>query len=177
MANKKKKTTNKSTSKSTKDNNKLTARQERFCHEYVKSLNATRAYMAAYPNITKENTAKAAGSRLLANVNVKSYIDCLLKEIDDNSIADAKEVMKYLTKGMRQELEEESIITEMIGNGCSKAKIIKKKISLKDANKCAEMLAKRYALLTDKIDATADVNTNITFNDDLDDLDDIDKDE
>lgn len=57
----------------------MTDRQRRFCDEYLIELNATRAYMTAYPSVKKEATAKAAASRLLTFVNVRSYIQERMK--------------------------------------------------------------------------------------------------
>jgi len=125
----------------------LTEKQKRFADEYLIDLNATRAYKAAYPKVKKDDVAKAAASRMLTNVNVKNYVDEQLQEMSNARIA----VMEYLTKGIRQELEEEVVVVEGCGDGCSGAAIVKKKISLKDSNKCAELLAKRYSLLTEKI--------------------------
>lgn len=132
---------------------KLTDKQMIFCNEYLVDLNATRAYKKAYPNVKKDSVASAAGSRLLGNVKIKNYIDEQLEKMKSESIADAEEVLKYLTKGMRMELEEEVVITENIGDYMSEAKLVKKKISIKDANKCAELLGKRYRLFVDKVEA------------------------
>ena len=140
---------------------KLTPKQERFVEEYLIDLNATRAYKKAYANVKKDSVAKAAASRLLTNVNLKSYIDEQLKKIEDESIANATEVMKYLTKVMRNELTEEVVVVEGEGEGCSSARIVKKDISAKDRNKAAELLGKRYRLFVDKIEA--DVNQTVIF--------------
>lgn len=129
----------------------MTEKQKRFADEYLIDLNATRAYKAAYPNVKKDAAAAVNASKLLRNAKVKNYIDVLLQKISGSKIADATEVMEYLTKGIRQELEEEVVVVEGCGDGFSGAAIVKKKISLKDSNKCAELLAKRYSLLTDKI--------------------------
>ena len=48
----------------------LTPKQKIFADEYLIDLNATRAYKVAYPKVKKDEVAKAAGSRLLTNVNV-----------------------------------------------------------------------------------------------------------
>lgn len=130
---------------------KLTDKQRIFANEYLVDLNATRAYKKAYPGVRKDETAKAAGSRLLTNVNVKNYIDEQLKKIEDESIADAAEVMKYLTRVMRNELTEEVVVVEGEGEGCSSARIVKKDMSAKDRNKAAELLGKRYRLFTENI--------------------------
>lgn len=140
---------------------KLTDKQMIFANEYLVDLNATRAYKKAYPNVKKDSVASAAGSRLLGNVKIKNYIDEQLEKMKSESIASAEEVLKYLTKGMRMELEEEVVVTENIGDYMSEAKLVKKKISIKDANKCAELLGKRYRLFVDKVEA--DVSQTVVF--------------
>lgn len=131
---------------------KLTEKQKIFCNEYLVDLNATRSYKKAYPNVKKDEVAAVNGNRLLRNANVKAYIEQQLKKIEDESIADATEVMKYLTSVMRNELKEEVVVVEGEGEGCSSAKIVKKDMSAKDRNKAAELLGKRYRLFTEKIE-------------------------
>lgn len=54
----------------------MTEQQKRFVDEYLADddLNATRAYLVAYPSVKKEETAAAAAARLLRNVKVAEYI-------------------------------------------------------------------------------------------------------
>ena len=52
----------------------MTEKQKIFADEYLGDLKATRAYLVAYPSVKKEQTAAAAGARLLRNVKVASYI-------------------------------------------------------------------------------------------------------
>ena len=52
----------------------MTEKQKIFANEYLIDLNATRAYRAAYPSVKKDETAAAAATRLLKNVNVQKYI-------------------------------------------------------------------------------------------------------
>ena len=137
----------------------MTEKQKKFANEYLIDLNATRAYRVAYPNVKNDSVARANGSRLLANANVKKFVDEQLKKIEDKSVADATEVMKYLTAVMRNELTEEVVVVEGEGDGCSSAKIVKKDISAKDRNKAAELLGKRYRLFVDKVEQNVDVNT------------------
>lgn len=146
----------------------LTDKQIIFANEYLVDLNATRAYKKAYPNVKKDSVAAANGNRLLRNAKVKNYIDEQLKKIEDESIADAAEVMKYLTAVMRNELTEEVVVVEGEGEGCSSARIVKKDISAKDRNKAAELLGKRYRLFIDKIES--DNNTIINSTKKLDSL-------
>lgn len=56
----------------------LTPKQKIFADEYLIDLNATRAYKAAYPAVKKDDTAAAAGARMLRNVKVAAYIQELM---------------------------------------------------------------------------------------------------
>lgn len=129
----------------------LTDKQQIFADEYLKDLNGTRAYKVAYPNVKKDSSAKAAASRLLTNVNLKAYIDEQLEEMHNKRTADAQEVLEYLTKVMRGE-ETETVAT-------AKGLYDKVELSAKDRIKAAELLGKRHALFTDKLDlnATGDI--------------------
>lgn len=145
----------------------MTEKQKRFCEEYIIDLNATRAYKIAYPDVKKDETARANASRLLSNANIKSLIDEKLKEISSSKIADAKEVMEYLTEVMRREKKESIVVTlskETSAyvpdeNGSMRKQTIKEEVpetveipaKLSDANKAAELLGKRYGLFTDKL--------------------------
>ena len=122
----------------------LTDKQQIFADEYLKDMNATRAYKIAYPNVKKDSSAKSAASRLLTNVNLKTYIDEQLEEMHNKRTADAQEVLEYLTKVMRGE-ETETVAT-------AKGLYDKVELSAKDRIKAAELLGKRHALFTDKVD-------------------------
>jgi len=91
----------------------MTNNQKIFCNEYLIDLNGTRAYKAAYKNITKDETAKSAASRLLTNVNVRAYLDKrmadrekrteitqdrVLKELAKIGFADIKDYLEYRTE-------------------------------------------------------------------------------
>ncbi|MDU1314480.1 MAG: terminase small subunit [Clostridium septicum] len=146
---------------------KLTDKQMVFANEYLIDLNATRAYKKVYQGVKKEETINSAASRLLRNVKVKEYIDEQLKKIEDESIADAKEVMKYLTKTMRGEIDEEVVVVEGEGEGCSSARKVRKEVGIKERNKAAELLGKRYRLFTEKIEVDGVQQVQIV--DDIDD--------
>lgn len=82
----------------------LTDKQKIFANEYLIDFNATRAYRAAYPNCRKDETAAAAGTRLLKKVNVIEYI---------------KERMKAREK--RTEVTQDKVLQELALIGFSKA--------------------------------------------------------
>lgn len=141
----------------------MTEKQKIFADEYLIDLNATRAYRAAYPAVKKDETARANGSRMLTNANVKKYINERLEEIHSEKTADAKEVMEYLTAVLRGESRSEEIVVEGLGDGLSKAKTMEKAPSEKDRLKAAELLGKRYSLFTDKVEMEADMELNIAI--------------
>ena len=145
---------------------KLSERHKRFCNEYLIDLNVTQAAIRA------GYTPKYANKKvyaLLDKPEIKAYIDEQLKKIEDEKIADAKEVMQYLTSVMRNEVTEEVVVVEGYGDGCSEAKKVKKDISAKDRNKAAELLGKRYRLFTDKMEVTGEVPVVISGGDKLED--------
>lgn len=129
----------------------MTEKQKIFCDEYLKDLNATRAYKVAYPNIKKDEVARANGSRLLTNANVKNYIDEQLQEFHNERTADAQEVMEYLTSVLRGESKSEIVVIEGCGDGMSSAKRMEKSPDEKERLKAAELLGKRFGIFTDKI--------------------------
>ena len=128
----------------------MTNKQKRFCDEYLIDCNAKAAYIrAGYKNF------KSAGVEALKMMNkpeIKSYIDEQLEKISSDKIADAKEVMEYLTSVMRGESESEIVVIEGTGEGCSDARRMNKAPDEKERLKAAELLAKRYGLLTGKIE-------------------------
>lgn len=140
---------------------KLTEKQRIFCIEYLKDLNGTRAYKVAYPHVKNDNTAAAAASRLLRNVKIKSFIDKKLKEIEDKKIAKAEEVLNYLTSVMRGEETEQVVVVEGHGEGMSSATVVEKQVSARERIKAAELLGKRYALFTDKLDVSEPISITI----------------
>ena len=133
---------------------KLNIKQKMFADEYLVCLNATEsAIKAGY----SEKTAYSIGQRLLKKVEVKNYIDEHLKKLESEKIADTKEIMESLTRILRGQEQEETIVIEGQGDGVSKARKIKKEISPRDRLKAAELLGKRYGLFTDKIEQTTEV--------------------
>ncbi|MGN1085418.1 MAG: terminase small subunit [Porcipelethomonas sp.] len=141
----------------------MTEKQKRFCDEYLIDCNATRAYRAAYPKIKSDAVAAQAASRLLRNVKVKAYIDEQLEKIRSEKVADAQEVMEYLTAVMRGQSRSEIVVVEGEGDGCSSARRVEKAPDEKEKLRAAELIGKRYGLYTDKIEADIDTELNITI--------------
>ena len=126
----------------------MTGKQKRFAEEYLVDCNATQAAIRAGYS---EKTAYSQGERLLKNVEVKNWIDEQLTQMQGNTIADAKEVMEYLTSVLRGESRGTELVIESVGDYMSEAREVEKAPSEKEKLKAAELLAKRYGLLTDKV--------------------------
>lgn len=73
------------------DEKKLTAKEERFCYQYVLHLNATKAAISAGYS---EKTAYAAGSRLLKKVNIQERIKHLKDNLAETAGISALRVLK-----------------------------------------------------------------------------------
>lgn len=129
---------------------KLTLKQKKFADEYIISGNIEQSALKAGYSKTY---SRCQSSKLLSNVGVKAYLDERLAKIDSEKIADAKEVMEYLTSVMRGESSAEIVVVEGTGDGCSQARRINKAPDEKERTKAAELLGKRYRLFTEKTDA------------------------
>ena len=131
----------------------LQTRQELFCLEYIKDGNATQAAIRAGYS---EKTAGSISTRLLQKVNIRARIDELMADLQQEKIADAEEVLRYLTSVMRGEATEEVAVGTPIGT-----EIIAKHIGGREQVKAAELLAKRYGLLTEHVKLTGGLPVQI----------------
>lgn len=135
---------------------KLTEKQERFIDYYIELGNATEAARRAGYS---EKTAKQIGNENLTKLDF--FIKGKLKELEDARIAKAEEVLKYLTAVMRGEETEEVVVVENLGDFMSRATTIDKQVGAKERIKAAELLGKRYALFTDKLDVNEPISITI----------------
>lgn len=145
---------------------KLTAKQQRFCDEYLIDLNGTQAAIRAGYS---EKSARQLAADTLAKPYIRAYIDARMAEKEKSLIADQDEVLKYLTAVLRGESESEEIVIENVGDFTSEARTMKKAPSEKDRLKAAELLGKRYSLFTDKVNMQGSVPVVIAGDDALED--------
>lgn len=141
---------------------KLTIKQKKFADEYIKIGNATQAAINA--GYSKKSAQQMGAENLLKPV-IKSYIDERMKQLEEEAIADQSEILRYLTRIIRDEEREEVLVN--VGNFEQERQEIK--ISAKDKIKAAELLGKRYGSWTDKVDMTLEVPTIISGDDKLED--------
>ena len=144
---------------------KMTAKQQRFCDEYLIDLNATQAAIRAGYS---KKTANRIGTENLSKLVIKQYIEARMAEKEKNLIADQDEVLRYLTSVLRGESQSTELVVEGKGEGCSEARTILKEPSEKDRLKAAELLGKRYGIYTEKIETDVDMelSINIDYGDD-----------
>lgn len=113
---------------------KLNARQKAFCEFYVASGNATESAMKAGYS---EKTARSIGQRLLTNVDIQSYIKELNIKIENNRIADIKEVKEFWTEVLRND-----------------------DAKMQDRLKASEYIAKTNGAFLEKVEVKGEVKTN-----------------
>lgn len=140
----------------------LPVKQEKFCLEYAKSGNQRQAYFKAGYKCKSDEAADANASRLLRNDKVKARLAELAEEAKNASIADITEMQQTLTSIIRQQLEEEVIVVESVGDFMSEARKMEKKPAIKDIINAINTLGKMQGAFIDKVEAEIDMDLNIT---------------
>lgn len=115
----------------------LTIKEKLFVDEYMRTGNGTKA--AIYAGY-KETYATVQASLLLRKLNVAEEIRKRQEQMTKKSIADAQEVMEYLTRVMRGEERDQFGLDLPIG----------------ERTKAAQELAKRTIDLDNKVSGKAD---------------------
>ena len=129
----------------------LTAKQQRFCDEYLIDLNATQAAIRAGYS---EKYAHTNASKLLQITTIKEFIESRMAEKESQLIADQDEVLRYLTSVMRGKSKASVVVVESKGDFMTEAREMQKAPDEKERLKAAELLGKRYSLFTDKVEAS-----------------------
>ena len=127
-------------------------RHEKFCHEYIKDMNATQA---AIRTGYSEKTAKMQGSRLMTNDDIKARVKELRDAYFNENIMTAQQVEYELTRIALGLSNEKQVVIEGTGGGYSEARIIDKPPDEKSRLKALELMAKRHRILSG--DTTIDI--------------------
>nr|DAO38021.1 MAG TPA: Terminase small subunit [Caudoviricetes sp.] len=127
-------------------------RHEKFCHEYIKDMNATQA---AIRTGYSEKTAKMQGSRLMTNDDIKARVAELREAYFNENIMTAQQVEYELTRIALGLSNEKHVVIEGTGEGYSEARIIDKPPDEKSRLKALELMAKRHRILSG--DTTIDI--------------------
>lgn len=128
---------------------KLTERQRRFCEEYLIDGNATQAAIRAGYS---KRSATVVSTTLMKNPRVQAHLKALLDELHSAKVANAQEVLEYLTSIMRGEQREQTL--QLIGDGMQDITAID--VAAKDRLKAAELLGKRYGIFKENVGVTMD---------------------
>ena len=111
----------------------MTDKQRRFADEYLIDLNATRAYITAYPAIKQIHTAQSNGSRLLRNAEVLAYIQ-------------ERQQAKQEQTGITQDM----VIREIAAIAFE---TVSKAVNVKDKLRALELLGKHLGMFEHRKDA------------------------
>lgn len=159
----------------------LTPQQERFCEEYLKDLNATRACeRAGYKG--NEKTLAATGSRLLridkVTVRCQEMMNARSERTKVDSDTILRELLKLATSDLRKLFQENGalknpdewpddvamavagveVLEEFEGYGEDRTWIgYTKKVKFWDKPKALELLGKHLKLFTDKVEHSGKV--------------------
>lgn len=128
---------------------RLTERQRRFCEEYLIDGNASQAAIRAGYS---KRSATVVSTTLMKNPQVQAYLKKLLEELHSAKVADAQEVLEYLTSIMRGEQREQTL--QLVGDGMQDITSID--VAAKDRLKAAELLGKRYGIFKENVGVTMD---------------------
>lgn len=106
---------------------KMTAKQKRFCDEYLVDMNVTQAAIRAGYS---KKTAYAIGQENLKKPIIAEYVRKRMEKLERSTVADAQEVVEFLSSVLRGEKE------DMTG---------------RERMKAAELMAKRWGILTENM--------------------------
>lgn len=142
----------------------LTIKKKQVADDYLITGNKTESYLKFYKNVKNRETAAAAASRLFSTQEMKDYIEKRMKELDEELIADQREVLRGLTRQFRREEIDYQVVMvkkpRFDDNGSflgmeEKPEVIKLPTQNKDSIKAGELLGKRFGMWTDKIELEA----------------------
>ena len=126
----------------------MNLRRQRFADLYIELGDATKAYIEAGYKTKSRRAATANASRLLANPEVREYVQARLAEKEARRIARQDEILEFLTRVIRGEVTEQ--IPLLDGGGAQV--LTQKGLDAKDRIKAAELLGKRYGLWIDRME-------------------------
>ena len=129
-----------------KKDKKLTAKDKQFLLACLTEESQGKAYKKLHPDVTDES-ARVLGSikkdKLLTNINGKKYMEeTAAKVMEKPAIATAEDVLNFLSEVM------EGKVPDQFGLDAS----------LSDRLKAAEMLAKKHALLSQKVEVKGSIS-------------------
>lgn len=145
-------------------------KQEKFCQLYAATGNATQAYKDAGFSWKSESGVRVAASNFVnKNPNIVGRLKELAEESKTKAIADIQEMQSILTSIIREELDEEKLMTIGEGDGYSRIVSKRQKAALKDRLRAIELLGKMQGAFVDKVQFEGSVPVVISGDDKLED--------
>lgn len=138
-------------------NKKLTDKQELFCLEYIKDLNATQAYLRSY-GAKKETTARINASKLLTNTNIATRINELQCERAKEVKLDANWVLQRL-KDISDRCVQAEPVYDKEGNPTGEYKF-----DAAGANRSTELIAKHLGMFVEKVEHSGEITYTVQPN-------------
>lgn len=117
----------------------MTDKQLKFVDEYLLCGNASKAARCAGYS---DKSARYQGSKLLRNVEVQSEIERRRELMTKEKILTATDLQEFLSAVIRGEVQDEQLMTRLIGKGCSIVESHEYRASVKDRLRAAELLGK-----------------------------------
>ncbi|GJM72984.1 terminase small subunit [Paenibacillus macerans] len=114
----------------------MNERHKAFADYYIETTNGTESYKRAYPSCKTDSAARTGASKLLTNPNVKAYIKERMESKEKSRIATQDDILNFLTDVMNGKVKDQLGLETPV----------------KERNKAAELLGKRYALWIDRHD-------------------------
>lgn len=137
---------------------KLTDKQETFCQEYLKDLNATQA---AIRSGYSAKTAQEQSSRLLSNVIVKARVDELLAKREKRTGITTDKVLKDIEECRVRCMQGEPVL-DREGNPTGEWKF-----EAHAALKASELQGKHLKMFTDKVELSGELDLSKKSTDEL----------
>jgi phage terminase small subunit len=127
----------------------LSETEERFCHEYLKDLNGTRAYLRVCPEVKPTSAAELA-SRLLRKIKVKERIAELQAELhralDARNLIGAQWIEDKLVENVERAMQAKPVL-DREGNETGEY-VYQGQV----ANRALELLGKQRGMFGDKLE-------------------------
>lgn len=159
---------------------KLTAKQQRFCDEYLIDLNATQAAIRAGYKASKKSTFEVLGYQLLQKPSVREEIERKMAERSKRTGISQDRVIQELARiaflnpqklidpddaSVRPDATEDDLaciqsVKVKTMNG-DKGYSEEREIRLNDKMKALELLGKHLGMFKDKVEMDADLELNI----------------
>ncbi|WP_206427357.1 terminase small subunit [Clostridium rectalis] len=110
---------------------KLTPRQKAFCDYYIQTgIGSEAARRAGY----KGNNLDVIAAQNLTKLSIVRYLEDKMKEIDNNRIADAQEILEFLTRIIRNEEKDQLGLDASLQDRIEAAKALSKRYPELDYN-------------------------------------------